>query len=229
MHKGRRDSRRRRASSRQLQRTSRERLPAPFERGPLAGLAALEDLVHEEVGRLALGLALAEHPAARRDRNQDQVLAVLGAGRVVEQSMQLGAVPAEGAGAELRREVEPPRVDRGHAVSNVAPTLFAASPISFQVVSSISIPSAMRCARAMRSGSPGTSTGSAGSAAWVAFIYAISSSTSVRRKLALAMRPGSITTVSMPLRMPRSRGFAGWMVPAPTTAPASSSQISASA
>src|SRR5262249_12264411 len=173
MRRGCRDNRRRPVfPSRQLQRTARERFPAPPASRPFGGLTALEDRRREETRRLAVGLTLAEHPLPRRDRDEDQILAVLGPVHDVEERLQLRAVAPEGAGAELRGEIDASRVDcrPGHAASHVAPTLLAASPISFQVVSSISIPSAMRRALAMRSGSPGTRTGSAGSAGCVAFI-----------------------------------------------------------
>src|SRR5260221_12855901 len=90
-----------------------ERAPAAPERGPLAVFETVEDLLGKEMRRPTEGAALAQHPAVRADADQDQVLAVLGAPHGIEQRLQIGAVPAQRAGAIFGGEVEPRRVDEG--------------------------------------------------------------------------------------------------------------------
>src|SRR5216683_3832792 len=153
------------ARSRQPEIAAGQLAPAALEGRPFAVFDAAEDLIAEETRRPAARQALAEHPAIGADADEDQVLAMLRASHGVEHALQRGAVAAEGLGAVLRGEIEAVGIDqrRRHGASKATPTLAATSPICRHVVASISMPSAMRLARAMRSGSPAISTGRAGS------------------------------------------------------------------
>ena len=81
------------------------------------------------------------------------------------------------------------------------------------------MPWAMRAARAMRSGSPATSTGRSCSAGSADFTQAIIASISLNMLSRVESRAGSMTMLSMPLMMPRSGGVSVVTLAEPTIAP----------